>query len=164
LKEYCSLFDSVSLCFSKGLSTPVGSVIVGSAQFIKKARHFKKAFGGSIRNPGVLSAACLVSLKQIMPRIENTHVMAKDVAARLEKVGYKLTLPVETNMVFLDLDVLGVSEKTFQEYCARGGVTVFEYHRIVVHHQTSTEAVDKLVTALTRLMEDVRNGNVRHAK
>src|SRR5579871_3805857 len=59
IERYCSLFDSVSLCFSKGLSTPVGSVIVGSTPFIKKARHFKKAMGGSVRNPGILSAACL---------------------------------------------------------------------------------------------------------
>src|SRR5947207_7861785 len=76
LKQYCSLFDSVSLCFSKGLSTPVGSVIVGSTPFIKKARHFKKAMGGGIRNPGILSAACLVSLEQIIPKIERTHVVA----------------------------------------------------------------------------------------
>jgi threonine aldolase len=164
LKEYCSLFDSVSLCFSKGLSTPVGSVIVGSSSFIKKARHFKKAFGGGIRNPGILAAACLVSLEQIVPKLERTHVVAKEIGERLEKVGYRLTLPVDTNMVFIDLDVLGVSEKTFQAYCARDGVAVFEYHRIVVHHQTSTEAVEKLITALTRLMEDVKNGNVKHAK
>lgn len=164
LKDYCSLFDSVSLCFSKGLSTPVGSVIVGSAPFIKKARHFKKAMGGGIRNPGILSAACLISLEQIIPKIEKTHVVAKDIGARLEKVGYKLTLPVETNMVFIDLEILGVSEKTFQEYCARDGVAVFDYHRIVVHHQTSADAVDKLITALTRLMEDVKSGNVVHAK
>ena len=164
LKEYCSLFDSVSLCFSKGLSTPVGSIVVGSTQFIEKARHFKKAFGGGIRNPGILSAACLVSLEQIIPRIERTHVVAKDIATRLERLGYRLLLPVDTNMVFLDLEELGVSEKTFQEYCAREGVLVFDYHRIVVHHQTSAEAVDKLIAAMTRLITDVRGGKVQHAK
>jgi threonine aldolase len=141
----------------------VGSVIVGSTPFIKKARHFKKAFGGGMRNPGILTAACLLSLEQIIPKIEQTHVVAKDIAARLEKMGYKLTLPVDTNMVFLDLEALGVSEKTFQEYCAKDGVAVFEYHRIVVHHQTSSEAVDKLITALTRLMDDVKSGTVQHA-
>lgn len=164
LKEYCSLFDSVSLCFSKGLSTPVGSVVVGSSQFIEKARHFKKAFGGGIRNPGILSAACLVSLEQIVPRLERTHVIAKDIAARLERLGYRLPLPVDTNMVFVDLEELGVSEKTFQEYCAREGVLVFDYHRIVVHHQTSAEAVDKLIAAMTRLITDVRGGKVQNAK
>jgi threonine aldolase len=154
----------VSLCFSKGLSTPVGSVIVGSSAFIKKARHFKKAFGGGIRNPGILTAACLVSLQQIVPRIEQTHVVAKEIAARLERIGYRLLLPVDTNMVFMDLEELGVSEKTFQEYCAREAVLVFDYHRIVVHHQTSAEAVDKLITAMTKLITDVRDGKVQHAK
>jgi threonine aldolase len=161
VEEYCSLFDSVSLCFSKGLSTPVGSVIVGSGTFIKKARHFKKAFGGGIRNPGILSAACLISLEQIMPRIERTHVIAKGIAERLEQIGYRLPLPVDTNMVFIDLEILGVKEKTFQEYCAREGVAVFEYHRIVVHHQTSEEAVEKLIIALTHLMEDVKSGQLK---
>jgi threonine aldolase len=164
LKEYCSLFDSVSLCFSKGLSTPVGSVIVGSSEFINKARHFKKAFGGGLRNPGILCAACLVSLEQIIPRIERTHVVAKEIAAKLERIGYRLLLPVDTNMVFIDLEELGVSEKTFQEYCAREGVLVFDYHRIVVHHQTSAEAVDKLITAMTRLITDARDGKVQHAQ
>lgn len=163
LKEYCSLFDSVSLCFSKGLSTPVGSVIVGSTSFIKKARHFKKAMGGGVRNPGILSAACLISLEQIVPRIEATHSLAKEVGERLEKMGYGLTLPVETNMIFVDLESLGVKEKTFQEYCAREGVQVFEYHRIVIHHQTSKEGVEKLMQGMKILMEDVKSGNLRQA-
>ena len=163
LKEYCSLFDSVSLCFSKGLSTPVGSVIVGSTSFIKKARHFKKAMGGGIRNPGILSAACLISLEQIVPRIEATHTLAKEIGERLEKMGYGLMLPVETNMIFVDLESLGVKEKTFQEYCAREGVQVFEYHRIVIHHQTSNEGVEKLMQAMKVLMEDVKSGNLRQA-
>lgn len=162
LKEYCSLFDSVSLCFSKGLSTPVGSVIAGSSSFIKKARHLKKAFGGGIHNPGILSAACLVSIEQIVPRIEKTHVMAKQIAERVQNIGYKLILPVDTNMVFLDLETLGVSDKTFQAYCAEEGVEVFDYNRIVVHHQTSQEGVEKLITALSRLMDDVKSGNVEH--
>lgn len=163
LKQYCSLFDSASLCFSKGLSTPVGSVIVGSPPFIKKARHFKKAMGGSVRNPGILSAACLVSLEQILPRIEATHVLAKEVAARVQQLGYKLTLPVDTNMIFVDLDSLGIKEKTFQEYCAREGVQVFDYHRIVIHHQTSREGVDKLIRAMATMMEDVKSGNLKQA-
>jgi threonine aldolase len=163
LAEYCSLFDSVSLCFSKGLSTPVGSVIVGSRSFIRKARHFRKAMGGGIRNPGLLAAACLLSLDQIVPKIEATHELTKEVARRLEAVGYRFTLPVETNMVFLDLESLGVKEKTFKEYCAREGVAVFDYHRIVVHHQTSLEGVDKLLVAMTRLMEDATSGKLQQS-
>jgi threonine aldolase len=162
LKEYCSLFDSVSLCFSKGMSTPVGSVIIGSSKFIKKARHFKKAFGGAIRNPGILAAACLLSLDQVYPKIEDSHDLAKAIAGRLQEMGYTFTLPVETNMIWLDLDILGIDEKKFVEYCADEGVAVFELGRIVVHHQTSEEAVEKLMKALKRLIDDVKAGKLKN--
>jgi threonine aldolase len=59
---------------------------------------------------------------------------------------------------------LGVAEKTFQDYCAREGVLVFDLNRIVVHHQTTEEAADKLVKALARLMDDVKRGSVQHHK
>ena len=153
----------MSLCFSKGLSTPVGSVIVGSSAFIEKARHFKKALGGGVRNPGLLTAACLVALEQTFPKLERTHMVAKEIAARAQKLGYKLTLPVDTNMVFLDLQSLEVSNKTFQRYCANEGVMVLESNRIAVHHQISQEGVDKVVMALTVLMKDVKAGSVMHA-
>jgi len=64
-------------------------------------------------------------------------------------------------MVFINLEILGVKDKTFQEYCAREGVQVFDYHRIVVHHQTSAEGVEKLIAALTKLMDDVKSGNLK---
>jgi threonine aldolase len=141
----------------------VGSVIVGSKKLIQKATHFKKAFGGGIRNPGILTAACLLSLEQVIPRIAATHVMAKELAARLEKIGYSLKLPVETNMIWIDLEKLGVSEKTFEAYGAKEGVMLFDYNRIVVHHQTSQEAVEKLENAMEHLMEDVKRGSVKQA-
>ena len=161
LKQYCSLFDSVSLCFSKGLSTPVGTVIAGSSAFIKKARHFKKAFGGGVRNPGLLAAACLIALKQTFPKLERTHMIAREVAETAEELGYKLKLPVDTNFVFLDLEDLGVSNKTFQEYCAEQGVSVLESNRIAVHHQISQDGVDRLLTALAVLMKNVKDGKVK---
>ena len=89
--------------------------------------------------------------------------MAKELAARLEKIGYSLTLPVETNMIWIDLEKLGVSEKTFEAYGAMEGVMLFDYNRIVVHHQTSQEAVEKLVKAMEHLMEDVKRGSVKQA-
>lgn len=89
--------------------------------------------------------------------------MAKELGARLEKIGFKLTLPVETNMIWLDLEKLHVSEKTFEGYGEREGVMLFDYNRIVVHHQTSQEAVEKLVKAMQHLMDDVKGGNVKQA-
>ena len=164
MKQYCSLFDSVSLCFSKGLSTPVGTVIAGSAPFIKKARHFKKLFGGGVRNPGILTAACMIALKSTFPKLARTHMIAKEIAAAAEEMGYKFTLPVDTNFVFLDLDNLGVSKKTFQQYCTEEGVAVLESNRIAVHHQITEEGVTRLLNAMSLLMNDVRTGHVKHAR
>jgi threonine aldolase len=161
LKQYCSLFDSVSLCFSKGLSTPVGAVIIGSSNFIKKARHFKKCFGGGVRNPGILSAACLVALDQTLPQLSKSHIVAKEIASKAMGLGYRFTLPVDTNMVFLDLEALGVSAKIFQQYCAIEGVAVLESNRIAVHHQISPEGVARLLAALTSLIRDVKAGTVK---
>ena len=164
VKQYCSLFDSVSLCFSKGLSTPVGTVIAGTAPFIKKARHFKKLFGGGVRNPGILTSACLIALKTTLPKLAGTHKIAKEIADAAEEMGYKLTLPVDTNFVFLDLDDLGVSRKTFQQYCVAEGVSVLESNRIAVHHQITKGGVARLLNALSLLMNDVKTGQVKHVR
>ena len=72
--------------------------------------------GGGVRNPGLLTAACLVALEQTLPKLERTHMIAKDIAEKAQKLGYKLIFPVDTNMIFLDLEALGVSKKTFQHY------------------------------------------------
>ena len=160
LKQYCSLFDSVSLCFSKGLSTPVGSVIAGSSAFIKKARHFKKAFGGGVRNPGLLTSACLIALEETFPKLERTHMIAKQIGMAAERLGYKLKLPVDTNFVFLDLEELRVSNKTFKRYCEEYGLRVLESNRIAVHHQITQRGVDRLLAALTALMKDIKTGRI----
>lgn len=79
-------------------------------------------------------------------------------------MGYKLKLPVDTNFIFLDLEDLGVSNLTFQEYCAAHGVRVLVSNRIAVHHQISQLGVDKLLKALSALMNDVKAGSVTRAK
>ncbi|KAL8750057.1 MAG: hypothetical protein Q9199_007304, partial [Rusavskia elegans] len=64
LKEYCACFDSVSLCFSKGLGAPIGSIVVGSKEFIKRARHVRKAMGGGMRQSGVIAAPARVAVDE----------------------------------------------------------------------------------------------------
>ncbi|MBP6822702.1 MAG: hypothetical protein KA368_14225, partial [Acidobacteria bacterium] len=103
IKEYCKYFDSVSLCLSKSLGAPVGSVLVGDRSFIKTANHFKKQNGGGIRQAGILTSMALVALKENMPKLKKSHTMAKDLAQFCEKNGIALQLPADTNFVFLDL-------------------------------------------------------------
>lgn len=116
LADYTSLFDSVSLCFSKGLGAPIGSIIVGSQEFIKKARWFRKSIGGGARQTGVFAAAARVALDETFGtdpngqsgKLRATHAKAQQVADLWTKRGGKLQYPVHTNMVWLDLQASGV--------------------------------------------------------
>ncbi|RKL11316.1 hypothetical protein BFJ68_g8414 [Fusarium oxysporum] len=158
LKAYAACFDSISICLAKGIGAPMGSVILGKKPFIERAKWFRKMLGGGTRQPGMMAAAALSALEYSIPRFPSVHAMTKDASARLEAVGYKFTLPVQTNMILLDLEAAEIPPAAFVEYCAKEDVSVFPMARLVFHHQTSEVAVDKLVTALTRLMEDKRNG------
>lgn len=158
LKAYAACFDSISICLAKGIGAPMGSVILGKKPFIERAKWFRKMLGGGTRQPGMMAAAALSALEYSIPRFPSVHAITKDAAARLEAVGYKFTLPVQTNMILLDLEAAEIPPAAFVEYCAKEDVSVFPMARLVFHHQTSEVAVDKLVTALTRLMEDKRNG------
>lgn len=158
LKEYAACFDSMSICLAKGVGAPMGSIIVGSRQFIERCKWYRKMLGGGTRQPGMMAAAAHAALDYTLPRFSKVHEMAKSCAAQLQAVGYKFALPVQTNMILLDLEGAGIPPAAFVEYCAREQITVFPMARLVFHHQTSEEAVQGLVTALTKLMQDKKSG------
>jgi len=95
--------DSVTVCLSKGLGAPVGSVLAGSELFIRKARRLRKALGGSLRQVGVLAAAGLDALDKNLGRLEEDHLNAARLAKGLKDLGLEV-LPAPTNMVFFDVD------------------------------------------------------------
>jgi threonine aldolase len=98
-------FDSVSVCLSKGLGAPVGSVLVGSAELIAAARRWRKILGGGMRQAGVLAAAGVYALEQNLPRIGEDHEMAQRVAEAIaDAPGVEIT-SVSTNMVFADMSM-----------------------------------------------------------
>ncbi|KAI9776579.1 MAG: hypothetical protein M1839_009483 [Geoglossum umbratile] len=151
LTEYGSLSDSLSLCFSKGLGAPIGSILVGSESFIKHARWVRKSIGGGIRQSGVVTAAARVAVDETFGRgpagegglLRGSHRKARLIAEKWESRGGKLLKPVETNMVWLDLGALGVSAEDFVALGEKNGVRLFG-ERLVVHYQISDEAVRKL--------------------
>lgn len=106
-REYAEYFDSVSVCLSKGLGAPVGSVIVGSAEFISEARHYRKIFGGGMRQAGILAAAGIYALDHNMDRLKEDHFKAKELARQLSLVrGLTIDMgTVQTNIV-----IIGVME------------------------------------------------------
>ncbi|MDP1727838.1 MAG: GntG family PLP-dependent aldolase [Bacteroidota bacterium] len=103
-KEYGELFDTLSICLSKGLGAPVGSLLLGSAQHIYKARRYRKILGGGMRQAGFIAGAGLYALKHNIQRLNTDHERAKRVAAVIgQKEFTEFVLPVETNIVIFKI-------------------------------------------------------------
>jgi threonine aldolase len=103
--------DSVSVCLSKGLGAPVGSVIVGDEAFIAKCRRLRKACGGGMRQAGTLAAAALAAYEEIWPNLAKDHETASDLARRIDALDhYDVRVAPETNIFFVDLNVAAYPE------------------------------------------------------
>jgi threonine aldolase len=102
--DYGKLFDSISICISKGLGAPVGSVLIGDKDFIRRARRIRKVFGGGMRQAGYLAAACIYALDNHVERLREDHRKAKQLESNLVSLPYiKSVMPVQTNLVFFSL-------------------------------------------------------------
>ena len=141
-------FDSVSICFSKGLGAPVGSVLVGSRALIDVAHRWRKVLGGGMRQAGVLAAACLYALDHNVERLAEDHDNAAHLAAGLAQIEQVKVQSQATNMVFAQFP---------QEHCApleawlkeRGILTQMLYaSRFVTHMDVSRADIDTFVTAV----------------
>jgi threonine aldolase len=99
MEELCRPFDSVSLCFSKGLGAPIGSMMIGPKLYIKKAQHFRKMFGAGLRQMGLLTAAARVALTEHFGKLQYTHELAQWLAEEAKKLGATISMPVDTSMV-----------------------------------------------------------------
>lgn len=115
--DYARHFDTVSCCFSKGLGAPAGSAVCGSKETIARVHRFRKMFGGAMRQAGVLAAGALHALMHHRERLSEDHANARRLAEGLAEIrGLSIPLPVETNMVFVDVDP---SIATAAELCAK---------------------------------------------
>ncbi|MEM9339715.1 MAG: GntG family PLP-dependent aldolase [Bacteroidota bacterium] len=102
--EYGRLFDTISLCFSKGLGAPVGSVLIGNKEVIKQARRVRKALGGGMRQAGYLAAACIYALDHHVDRLKEDHARAGQIAEMLKECHFiEEVMPVDTNIVIAQL-------------------------------------------------------------
>jgi threonine aldolase len=148
LGTYGRLADTASVCFSKGLGTPVGSVLVGSAERIATARLWRKRLGGGMRQVGVLAAACLYALDHHLPRLGEDHERARQLASRL---GVD-PASVETNMVVLD----DVNAPVLAEAAKGHGVLVSQVSptrvRLVTHLDVDDAGIDRAAAVLTLLL------------
>ncbi|KAH7921961.1 hypothetical protein BV22DRAFT_1038023 [Leucogyrophana mollusca] len=160
INELCAPFDSVSLCFSKGLGSPVGTCIVGSKAFIDKARWFRKMFGAGMRQTGILAGSVAYALTHNFPLLPGVHALARRLQEGLEELGVGILSPAETCMVFYDPSTIGVEYwEVVERAAAHPKPLTIPGSRLVVHIQTSPEAVEDLLSIFRVLKEEkVRAG------
>lgn len=145
-KEYGEIFDSISICLSKSLGAPIGSVLVGSKKFIKKANHFKKQNGGGIRQSGILAAMAKVALEENLPKIKSSHEKARNLADFFIENGIQLESPVDTNFVFIDLEKSPIDSDVLAELGEKYNVRIWN-GRIALHYQNDDESLENVKKA-----------------
>ncbi len=144
--------DSMQMCFYKGLSAPVGSIIVGSRDFIKRAHRARKALGGAMRQAGVLAAACIVALDTMVERLQEDHDNAKLLADGLKNIPQLNVEPVESNMVFISLkagDAHAFKETLKKEGLLLGNVK--QRIRMVTHYGIDKEDIQKAIEIISKV-------------
>ncbi|AOB30627.1 threonine aldolase [Bordetella sp. H567] len=148
--ELCQPFDSVSICFSKGLGAPVGSVLVGSRALVAAATRWRKVLGGGMRQSGILAAACLHALVHHVDRLAEDHANAERLAQGLRQVAEITVLRQSTNMVFVDIPARHCEALTAHAQ-SRGVLMKAVYGgatRLVTHIDVSRADIDSVVAAV----------------
>ena len=151
--------DSVTFCLSKGLCAPIGSVLCGDRQFIKRARRIRKMLGGGMRQAGIIAAAGIVALDSMIDRLAEDHVRARNLSDGLAQIpGVQLTKgSPNTNMVFFKLDpALGISNQTLIEEIKARGVLINDTSdgeiRLVTHNDINDSAIERCLEALKEVV------------
>jgi threonine aldolase len=153
--DYGRIFDSISICLSKGLGAPVGSVLLGNKEFIKKARRVRKVFGGGMRQAGFLAAAGIYALENNIERLATDHIHARQISDALQKKNFTgKMMPVETNIIIFEV---------INNHTARSLADEFRKHdilvsaisptqiRIVLHLDVTEEMVKKTIAVIESL-------------
>lgn len=144
IKEVCQYFDTASLCLSKGLGCPVGSLLVGDRETIAQARRWRKMIGGGMRQAGVVAAAGLFALRHNVSRLSQDHEKATQIGEVIQQHGFlELAEPVQTNMVMLSPS----SMKGLVEHLGQLGIRI-SGPRLVLHQDVSRQGVEQIASAL----------------
>ena len=147
-------FDSVMFCFSKGLGAPVGSMLVGSREFIEEARVVRKRLGGGMRQVGILAAACLYALDHHIERLAEDHEHAQMLAQALAELPGVTVIPPETNIVIFELSTMTAAEFT-QKLSEKGvlAIAIGEHKvRMVTHLDVSREEIERAISAIREIL------------
>jgi threonine aldolase len=153
--DYGQIFDSISICLSKGLGTPVGSVLLGTKDLIKRARRIRKVFGGGMRQAGYLAAAGIYALENNIQRLIEDHEHAGLIAGALAKKDFTGSiLPVETNIIIFEVSGR-ISAAEFAEKMRENEIRVTVISktqvRIVLHLDVTKDMVSKTIKVIEQL-------------
>jgi len=147
-KDIAQHFDSVSVCFSKGLGAPVGSALVGSRDFIRQAHRYRKMLGGGMRQAGVLAGAALYALDHHIERLLEDHALAQRLADGLQGISGLTVEPPQTNMVFVDVE--GERAKSLLPHLKTRGVLATGLYRLrfVTHLDVDGADITRAIAAV----------------
>ncbi len=157
--ELAAEADSVSFCLSKGLAAPVGSMVCGSQEFINETRRVRKLLGGGMRQAGVLAAAGIVALNEMVDRLADDHANAKKLAVGLAQIPGLSIDPdqIRTNIVFFELPGKPMTAQQFTQQINAAGVRMLpvgpQRVRAVTHYQVSSDDIDRAIDVVSKVME-----------
>lgn len=151
-KDYGKVFDSISICLSKGLGAPVGSLLLGNADFIKEGKRYRKLMGGAMRQAGFLAAAGIYALDNHIERLKEDHLKSKQLEAVLNDQLYvRQVFPVSTNITIFELKK-GITSKEFVKRMIDKGIKVIAFGpqliRLVTHLDFTNEMLEQTIKVL----------------
>jgi threonine aldolase len=156
--EYAQWADSVSVCLSKGLGAPIGSLVSGPESFIHRVHRFRKMFGGGMRQVGIIAAAGIYALDHHLERLKEDHQNAKRLAVGLKEFKGVSIEPkyVETNIVIFDVANTGMTGSQVAEAMKKEGVLIHAYGRtqirLVTHLDVTAEQIEIALKAFERVL------------
>ena len=153
--------DSVMFCLSKGLSCPIGSVICGSEEFIKKARKNRKIVGGGMRQVGIIAAAGIIALERMIDRLAEDHNNAEKLAGAIAKMnGFSINLDsVQTNIVYFELESEDITAQEVVEEARQNGILFLNLgpkrFRMVTHYGIDSDDIETTISVLDCIIEQL---------
>lgn len=155
-KDIGSLFDSISICLSKGLGTPAGSVLIGTKEFIKKARRVRKVFGGGMRQAGILAAAGIYALDNNVTRLKEDHIRAKKIEGILKSLPYVTSiLPVDSNIVIFDIDTK-ISGADFEKKLLENNIKIAAFGKQTIRFVTHMDFTDEMLERTEKVLKSIQ--------
>ena len=148
-------FDSISICLSKGLGAPVGSLLLGTTDFIKKARRVRKVFGGGMRQAGFLAAAGIYAIDNNINRLTEDHQRAKHIESILTELPYvESSLPVDTNIIIFNLSP-NLKLEVFESKLKEQGIKMSAFGKQTVRFVTHLDFTDEMIMKLESVLKGI---------